>query len=149
MSHFTRVKTQFKNKESLVKALQALGLEPETPTEKVRLRGPGKVYAMVRVGYEQFQGRYHEDLGFVLQPDGTYETIYSPHDLKPGRLERDFLQRLSAAYAKAEIKRDGTYEIVEELGDGRFSLRKKVAVYEGVGTASVGIGGNDWSRYTV
>jgi len=148
MSHFTRVKTKFTEKASLLQALQRLKLEPQTTAKKVALRGyqgrkgPG---AEICVPHEQFNGRYSEDLGFALGKDGSYEVIVSPHDLSRRSLGADFLQRLTEEYSIAEIERDGTYEIVERLGQGKFSVRKKMAYAVG-GESSTGSDSN-WSNY--
>jgi len=148
MSHFTNVQTKFTEKASLLQALRRLNLEPETTEKKVPIRGyKGRKgpKAEIRVPHEQFNGRYSEDMGFALQPDGSYTAIYSPHDLSPRSLGADFLRRLSEEYAIAEIERDGTYEIVERLEQGKFSVRKKMAYAVG-GESTTGSDSN-WSNY--
>lgn len=153
MSHFTHVKTKYTNKASLLKALQRLHLEPVTHTQKVSIRGykgrPGPG-AEICVPYEQFNGRYKEDLGFALQKDGSYEAIYSNYDLRNGGLGKDFLQRLSEEYAIAQIESDGTYEVVEKLEQGKYIVRKKALAlaYEGVGMTAESAA-NSWSSYEV
>lgn len=138
MSHFTSIKKQFKNKESLIKALKHFGFEPIEHEEAQQLYGykgdKRKQQAHIIVPRKQIGGPSN-DLGFYWTGE-EYECIISDYDrhsgaAKAGRgLGSSFLPQLSAQYAINEISaQTGMEYLVSDyrvLADGTVSFNLEV-----------------------
>ena len=68
MSHYSRVKTQFRHREALISCLNNLGYEVETDTV---IRGHTGEHE-VDIAVKKAQGN---GIGFVRNPDGTYDML--------------------------------------------------------------------------
>ncbi|MFA5266491.1 MAG: DUF1257 domain-containing protein [Methanoregula sp.] len=86
MSHYSRVRTRFHNREALIASLKNLGYEVETDTVIHGHHGEHTVDIAVRKtkGY---------GIGFVKGPDGTYDMVADWWGVK-GAGERKIMQEL-------------------------------------------------------
>ena len=105
MSHFAQVKTQIRNKECLVAALTELSLKPTVHEEPVHLKGyygdsQGYLAEIVVPG-KCIHAR--SDIGFRLNDDQTYSSIYDSYETDP-RLGSDFFShKLVQAYGRQVV----------------------------------------------
>jgi len=106
MSHYSRVRTQFTDAESLVVALKAVGLKEveqhSSPTGLYGYQGDlrsDKAHIIVR---RQYVGVASNDLGFIRRDDGTFAAIISDYDRQTGKDER-WMSRLKREYGKSIV----------------------------------------------
>lgn len=111
MSHNTVLKTSIRSREALI-----LALEEECPRWKGHIEVHEKPQAMY--GYDDelrptkaeviirrnYVGSAANDLGFALQPDGSWSAIISEYDTRQG-YNRDWLQSIGRRTAGHEILR--------------------------------------------
>lgn len=129
MSMYAQIKTQFKNPEALVEALiETSGRwtreQIEVHAEAQHLFGyegrkrPQKGHIIVR---REFVGAAANDLGFELQPDGTYLAHIS--DFDSSKINEAWRKRLAQNYAYHAIRipqeRAGRRVSRERLENGR------------------------------
>ena len=114
MSHYTKLVTKIKNRANLVKALQKLGFREdqiEVHDEAQNLYGyqgnkrEQKANVIIR---RKNVGQASNDLGFVLQEDGTYGAIIS--DFDSHRYNERWRQDLDQKYAIEQAKDAFTQE---------------------------------------
>jgi hypothetical protein len=132
MSHYSRVKTQFRHREALMTCLQNLGYQVETDTV---VRGHHGEHT-VDIAVKTTKGH---GFGFVKSPDGTYDMVADWWGVS-GTDERKITQELAQQagaiqkeYAKKMVleqsARDG-FEIVsqteEQDGTVRIVVRRWV-----------------------
>ena len=127
MSHFTRVKTEITDLGCLLEALADMGFdEVETGTNlglygyEGRLREE-RADVVIR---RKFVGSASNDIGFHLEPDGTYQAIVSEYD---GRIRPKFLQEVTQRYAYHVVTRGAeaqgfTIDSEEVQQDGSIKL---------------------------
>ncbi|MBD2460250.1 DUF1257 domain-containing protein [Oscillatoria sp. FACHB-1407] len=129
MSHFTRIKTQIKDQDALVKALADMGFATV------------EVYASAQYlyGYEgdiradqaevivrrQHIGKLSNDIGFKRQEDGAFAAIISEYDRT--RYSERWLNQLTQRYAyhalMTKAPAEGfTVETEETLEDGTIRV---------------------------
>lgn len=119
MSHFTRVKTQFKSGENLVRALKAMGFKQveqhASPKGLYGYQGDLRSDTAHIIVRRKYVGSASNDLGFIRREDGTYEAIISAYDRQTGKDER-WMTRLRREYGRSTVmeyaKRKG-YDVVE------------------------------------
>ena len=119
VSHFTRVKTQFKSSENLVRALKAMGFKQveqhASPKGLYGYRGDLRSDTAHIIVRRKYVGGASNDLGFIRREDGTYEAIISAYDRQTGKDER-WMTRLRREYGRSTVmeyaKREG-YDVVE------------------------------------
>jgi Protein of unknown function (DUF1257) len=109
MSHFSSIKTQFKDRECLVEALKAFGFKPQVHQEPQHLYGwisdRREEKAHIIVTSQQIGGPAN-DLGFLFDGE-QYQTIISDYDQRRGYakagtgLGPTFLAKLNQQYCKA------------------------------------------------
>jgi hypothetical protein len=132
MSHYSRVKTQFHNREALLASLTSLGYEVETDTV---IRGHHGEHT-VDIAVRKTQGY---GVGFVKSPDGTYDMVADWWGVA-GTDERKITQELAQAagtiqkvYAKKMVieqaARDG-FEIVSQTEGQDGTVRIVVRRWE-------------------
>jgi len=116
MSHFSDVKTQIKTTEDIRTCLKELGY---TIVETNSVRGYGGTTVVVEFAVTTQQGGYQ--IGLRKGDDGNYEVIADWWGVK-GIAEREFLSKLTAAYAERKIrahaKRKGYRVIKEKAAEG-------------------------------
>ena len=106
MSHFTRLKTKLKDKEVLIKALNALSYSAR---ENVLLHIEGA--HGVDHADEHVEVAVTNDVGFKLTKDGTFHLVAELDTWEePFPVER-FLEKVTQAYAKVMV-----VETVQEQG---------------------------------
>jgi hypothetical protein len=84
VSHFTRVKTEFKNKDAILKSLEALGYHHvevhSTAQNLYGYKGDMREQTAEIIIRRKYIGSASNDVGFKLMPDGTWEAIISEYD---------------------------------------------------------------------
>jgi hypothetical protein len=132
MSHYSRVRTQFHNREALIACLHQLGHTVETDTAIRGHHGEHHVDIAVKM-------RSGGGIGFVQGADGTYDMVADWWGVA-GTDERKMTQELSRAagaiqkeYAKqmvlSQAQKDG-YEVVSQAEDADGTLRIVVRRWE-------------------
>jgi hypothetical protein len=120
MSHYSRVKTHFKDAQCLIRALKAMGFaKVEHHTSPQGLYGfqgdlrRDTAHIIVR---RKYVGAASNDLGFIQREDGTFEAIISDYDRSFGKKDDKWMARLKREYGKTTVfeyaKREG-YDVVE------------------------------------
>ena len=107
MSHFTKIKTQIKDREALVAALQkVMGFRHlevhDVPQHLYGYQADERPETAEVIIRREYIGRASNDVGFKLQPDGTYQAIVSKWD--SGRFNDAWMGRLTQAYAYQVVK---------------------------------------------
>lgn len=129
MSHFTVLRTQLTDVESLVKALADLGFGQvevhETGQHLYGFQGDRRPQTAEVIIRRQHIGPASNDLGFKRRADGVFDAIISDYDGR--RFSAEWLGRLTqrAAYHTARSKLSGQgFALVEEetQQDGRIHL---------------------------
>lgn len=132
MSHYSRIKTQFHNREALIASLRNLGHEIETDTV---IRGHhGEHTVDIAIGNLKGYG-----IGFVRSPDGTYDMVADWWGVK-GSDERKIVKELEQQagtiqkeYAKKMVleqaARDG-FEVISQAEEQDGTLRIVVRRWE-------------------
>jgi hypothetical protein len=132
MSHYSRVKTQFHNREALISCLTGLNYEVEVDTV---IRGHHGEHT-VDIAVKQATGF---GVGFIKSPDGTYDMVADWWGVA-GTDERKITQELAQVagtiqkeYAKKMVlqqtARDG-FEIVSQTEEQDGTLRIVVRRWE-------------------
>ncbi len=130
MSHYSVARLHISRKSALLSALKAMGFAShmvEVSETLLPLRGyrgdTREQAAHVRIkgaGWaENYVGIASNDLGFELQPDGTYLMHVSEFDSR--RYGAAWQQRLMNQYAKAtveEVAVEQNWSVEEEVGEG-------------------------------
>jgi hypothetical protein len=104
VSKYTSVRTMFRDKESLVEALRTIYPATQVHEQAVHLFGyAGDKRAqtaeiVIPRSTKGGLGSASNDLGFKLQPDGSYEAIIS--DFDQGQVGKGFIDKLSRDYTK-------------------------------------------------
>lgn len=120
MSHYSRVKTQFKDAQCLVRALKAVGFAKveyhTSPQGLYGYRGDLRSDTAHVIVRRKYVGAASNDLGFIQRPDGTFEAIISDYDRTFGKKDEQWMARLKREYGKTTVleyaKREG-YEVME------------------------------------
>jgi hypothetical protein len=132
MSHYSRVKTQFRHREALIACLIKLGYEVETNTTIKGHHGEHTVDIAVRKtnGY---------GVGFVKSPDGTYDMVADWWGVA-GANERKMTQELARQaetiqkeYAKKMVLEQAAldgFEVVSQTEEQDGTLRIVVRRWE-------------------
>jgi hypothetical protein len=122
MSHYSRVKTQFHNKEALVACLQNLNYEVETDTVIRGHHGEHTVDIAVRTakGY---------GIGFVRGPDGTYDMVADWWGVA-GSDERKMTREL-AVQAETIQKEYATRMVLEQAARDGFEVVSRTDEQDG------------------
>ncbi|BAY82597.1 hypothetical protein NIES267_20800 [Calothrix parasitica NIES-267] len=125
MSHFTSIKTQIKDRDALVKALNDVGLKNlevhETPQGLYGYQGDVRPETAEIIIRRKDVGSSSNDIGFKLQDDGQYQAIISEYDRH--RYNEQWLGKVMQRYGyytlKASAEEHGfTIEEDEVMEDG-------------------------------
>jgi uncharacterized protein DUF1257 len=133
MSHFTRVRTTLRDLDALVAALNTIGFrEVEVHDQPQTLHGfqgdsrPERAEVIIR---RRYIGKHSNDIGFVRQPDGSFEAIVSEFDRR--RYGEAWLSELTRSYSHAATLRYAEshgFEVatdeVRQDGTRRLTLRR-------------------------
>ncbi len=158
MSHFSKITTQITNKETLVKALERLGLKPKvhsSPVKLVNTWGDNTGVAEVVICRKDLSYSGQEvcaDLGFAKETDGTYSTVFDEYEFPNSILQEkfttynNFLAQLQANYEVESLYMsypETKYNISEPVrannGSYTFEITQKVDPYSlQVGAGNIG-----------
>jgi len=133
MSHFVAIKTEFRHKESLLKALTELNLTArvyETAESLVGYYGSSQgKSAEIVISRSSLPESSKADVGFKWNSD-CYEAIYDPYETDRSLGKQFFSHTLPRTYAKhvtiAQAEKQfgrGNYTIHENISDGFYKLR--------------------------
>ena len=122
MSHYSRVKTQFHNKDALVACLQNLNYEVETDTVIQGHHGEHTVDIAVRTA------KGH-GIGFVRSPDGTYDMVADWWGVA-GSDERKMTREL-AVQAETIQKEYATRMVLEQAARDGFDVVSRTDEQDG------------------
>lgn len=119
MSHYTTLKTAFKDVDALVEALAHVGFKTvevhESPVNLMGFQGDVRADMANVVIRRRHVGRLSNDIGFRREPDGTYAAVISDYDQTAHG--EPWLARLRQRYAytvaTGQLTAQG-FEIVEE-----------------------------------
>jgi len=127
VSHYTSVKTKFKDKDLLVAALKELYVEVEVHNEPVKIHGYGGAERLAEIVVrKRYANTTYADVGFKRQPNGTYELVVD--DLDFNRLGgQRWLGQLAQKYGTRAVIRTGARKGMrihktEKLQDGTFKM---------------------------
>ncbi|MBD2180017.1 DUF1257 domain-containing protein [Planktothrix sp. FACHB-1355] len=131
MSHFTAIKTELRDVNALVMALEDLGFKDkvEIHAEAQRLygfEGDLRQETAEVVIRRQHLGAASNDIGFKQQDDGTYEAVISSYD-RAYKYSQQWLNKLTQRYGyhqlMATVPEQGfTVEEEETLEDGTIRV---------------------------
>ncbi|MBD1923513.1 DUF1257 domain-containing protein [Microcoleus sp. FACHB-831] len=130
MSHFTSIKTQIKNQEALVKALEDVGFKNvEVHNDAQHLYGfVGDVREQTAevIIRRQHLGSASNDIGFKRQEDGQFEAIISEYD-RAYQYSQQWLNQLTQRYGYHTLMETApaqgfTVEEEEVLADGTIRV---------------------------
>jgi hypothetical protein len=129
VSHFTIIKTQFKDRELLCQALQRMGFsvieQHDTPQPLFGYEGdvrPERAEVIIR---RQYISEFSNDIGFQKQQDGTYSAIIS--DFDRSRYDHRWLGKLGQCYARLAVLKSAqeqglNVEVQETQLDGTIRI---------------------------
>ena len=125
MSHFATIKTQIKDRESLLAAFKELNLEYEESNQLIEMKTnwSGNPTEMVDIIIRGRQLRCGADVGFRLDSERkAYEIVADDWELKRSVIS-NFRQRLVEEYSVAAAVRAG-YRILSRslAADGRLQI---------------------------
>lgn len=136
MSHFTRIKTQIADLSCLIQALNDLGYTEIETGIQIHLFGwHGDDRAVIDTGNpnyappcevairRKYLGSASNDIGFILQPDGTYEAIISDYDQTA---LKGWIDKVTQRYALNVVKQNAQYsgyQVVEEEVQSTGTIR--------------------------
>lgn len=135
MSEYAATKTEYKDKDCLIKALNAQGYntieDHEVPQQLIDYRGNptryldkngDKANIIVR---RKYVGGAANDLGFLKQADGTYSAIVSEYD--SGKHNKQWFEGLKKNYAEARhmktAKQQGLKFLGRKVVNGKIQLQ--------------------------
>jgi hypothetical protein len=120
-SHFSSIRTQFKDRKVLADALRDLGQVVEVCQEEpVAVRGHRGQTQMAEIVVKQSNGY---DIGFKLNDNDEYELITDLAFWEQTVPADAFMERLSQRYA--------TNKVLQMAGDQGFSVREQVTTEHG------------------
>jgi hypothetical protein len=133
LSHFTRIRTQLRDPETLVAALAAVGHRQvevhEQPQTLYGYRGDARPERAEVIVRRRHIGSASNDIGFARQPDGSFEAIISEYDRST--YDTRWLAKLTHSYGYAATLRYAAthgYEVatdeLQQDGTRRLTLRR-------------------------
>jgi hypothetical protein len=133
MSHFTRVRTKLRDAETLVAALNAVGMTHvelhDQPQQLHGYQGDGRPESAEVIIKRKYIGRLSNDIGFARRADGSFEAIISDYDR--GKYNAAWLAELARSYsyvATVKYAENHGYEIatdeVQQDGTRHLTLRR-------------------------
>jgi hypothetical protein len=149
MSHFSEVRLQFRNAETIVEALKAFGFEVNRHEKPQLLRDYMNSTSQYRkaeiIVPKESIGRDANDMGFIWNGDDNAYMLYiSEYDLRTGSckagygLGSSFVQQVSQKYLEIEIPKNNGLEITSSE-PGRIVLRQKKAQLQQISLGGQGV----------
>ena len=132
MSHLMDVKTQINDQESLIKALERMGIDPklveihEKPVFLEDYYKEGNKFANVVIRRKHFTHCY-SDMGFLKGKDGMYKAIVDDLGINN---DREWMNKLNTYYgverSKKALRRKRVRFVEEKDEEGRIKIRARV-----------------------
>lgn len=129
MSHFTCIKTQLKNLDTLIQALADVGFHDIEVHEKAQhlygYQGDVRPQTAEVIIRRQYIGTASNDIGFKQQDDGQFEAIISEYDCQ--KYSQEWLNNLTQRYGYHTLlatapEQGFTVEEEETLEDGTIRV---------------------------
>jgi hypothetical protein len=129
MSHFTCIKTQLKNRDTLIQALTDLGFDNvevhETAQHLYGYQGDVREQTAEVIIRREYIGEWSNDIGFKQQNDGQFEAIISEYDCQ--KYSQEWLNGLTQRYGYHTLiatapEQGFTVEEEETLADGTIRV---------------------------
>lgn len=129
MSHFTCIKTQLKNRDSLIQALADVGFKYVEVHEQAQhlygYQGDVREQTAEVIIRRQHIGAASNDIGFKQQDDGQFEAIISEYDCT--KYSQEWLNNLTQRYGYHTLlatapEQGFTVEEEETLEDGTIRV---------------------------
>lgn len=129
MSHFTCIKTQIKNQDTLIQALSDVGFNDvevhKTPQHLYGYQGDLREQTAEVIIRRQYIGVASNDIGFKQQDDGQFEAIISEYDCQ--QYSQEWLNNLTQRYGYHTLlatapEQGFTVEEEETLEDGTIRV---------------------------
>ncbi len=129
MSHFTIIKTQFRDLDLLCQALHNMGFSVverhDTPQPLFGYEGdmrPERAEVIIR---RQYISEFSNDIGFQKQRDGSYSAIIS--DFDRSQYDDHWLGKLAQCYAQLAVLKSAqdqglTVDLQETQADGTIRI---------------------------
>lgn len=142
MSHFTKIRTQYSSRESIIAAIKAMGFACNSKTEVPDEEADNIVIPATNSGgynnlYFERQALEKAYLMNIYDEDRMYGHC------TPGQgFGKDFIQQFTKQYSIAQIEANGQYVVTGEelLGTGEVRLVVEPRVTVGAGISSAGSG---------
>ena len=132
MSHFTSIKTQIKDVDSLVKALSDVGFNQVEVHENAQhlygYRGDVRPQMAEVIIRRQYIGSASNDIGFKRQENGTFEAIISEYDRI--KYSQNWLNSLTQRY--------GYHMLIATAPSEGFSIEEEETLADGTIRVVVG-----------
>lgn len=129
MSHFTCIKTQLKNRDTLIQSLADVGFHDvevhETAQHLYGYQGDVREQTAEVIIRRQYIGAASNDIGFKQQDDGQFEAIISEYDCQ--QYSQEWLNNLTQRYGYHTLLATApnlgfTVEEEETLEDGTIRV---------------------------
>lgn len=129
MSHFTCIKTELKNRDTLIQALADVGFHEVEVHEKAQhlygYQGDVRPQTAEVIIRRQYIGVASNDIGFKQQNDGQFEAIISEYDCQ--NYSQEWLNNLTQRYGYHRLlatapEQGFTVEEEETLEDGTIRV---------------------------
>ena len=125
MSHFTSIKTQIKDKQALIKALNDVGFKNleihDTAQSLYGYEGDVRPETAEVIIRRQYIGSSSNDIGFKLQENGEYQAIISEYDRH--RYNQQWLGKVMQRY--------GYYTLVNSAQEQGFTIEEDEVMEDG------------------
>lgn len=110
MSHFTTIKTQFKDKKCLIAALKKFFREVEyqqIPQNLIGYKGDVRSQTASIIIRRKFVGQASNDIGFQYDPvEKSYQAIISEYDRNYQKYNGQWLNQLKVEYSQQVIEKE-------------------------------------------
>jgi hypothetical protein len=125
MSHFTCIKTQIKNQDTLIQALSDVGFSNvevhETAQHLYGYEGDVREQTAEVIIRREYIGVASNDIGFKRQDDGQFEAVISEYDC----------QKYSQAWLNNLIQRYGYHTLIATAPEQSFTVEEEETLADG------------------
>jgi hypothetical protein len=125
MSHFTTIRTELRDVDTLIKALADMGFRQiekhVTPQHLYGFQGDLRPETAEVIIRRQYIGGASNDIGFQQQADGTYKAIISEYDR----------HQYSQPWIQALTQRYGYHQLMQTAATQGFSVEQQEVLADG------------------
>ena len=125
MSHFTCIKTQLKNRDTLIQALTDVGFDNvevhETAQHLYGYEGDVREQTAEVIIRREYIGVASNDIGFKRQDDGQFEAVISEYDC----------QKYSQAWLNNLTQRYGYHTLIATAPEQGFTVEEEETLADG------------------